>query len=814
MINHLVLVRTSLALILCIVLLLPLSYACGPDFTSPLFTSVTGPDSADYANYIRGNLGILQPTYWHEPLYLAYRNLSGLPFTATELQALSEPSAEQNAGAKDWVEAWKHARAKLVGQTPEPQMFNTGHGITRQLDQPTTFVQYYNCLDGAFENAVDTLNKRVERFGAQSSAVKDWVTAQDQVFENCTGGPGYPPKPKPTVIPAIARVDDPAEIRADRAYQIAAAHFYASDFDTARADFEAIAKDAASPYSKLAPYLVARVLIRKGTLYVGDGSEGKRALAQAGAQLRVVLADKNLSETHSAAQRLLGFVNIRLGRELRFAELEKSLSTGSNSKTFNQDLVDYLWLLDRESFTNESAPNRSSSTAPPAADGASAKQAPALKSGDMTDWIFNFQQTAPAAHQHALQRWQETKSLPWLVAAIAKASPDDKASVELSAAAGKIAPNSPAFVTATFHRLRLLEQSGKSDATRQQLDRVLATAPGNGDLPIGAPSNAVPENGPPRNSTLARSSRNQFLALRMKLATNLEDFLRLAPRVSSEHADVSNDANHSSAKDVPRFDADASVILTEKLPLRLLAVAAKSATLPSGLRRQVAIAAWTRANLANNEGVGLEIVPVLQELVPEIKDDLSAYATGSDAPARQFAAIFTMLRNPGLRPFVSAGYPRGNFYTVGEPRFDRIDNLHDNWWCSAAPAVHENQFYGQDYYRMFIHPSSALEQIYPNGKISEPTFLTVEDRATAAKERAELEAEPAAPNWLGKRTLDYATAHPDDLRVPEALHLVVRARRYGCSDSFADNYSKPAFTLLHKRYPDNPWTKKTPYWFE
>src|SRR4029077_17182780 len=120
----------------------------------------------------------------------------------------------------------------------------------------------------------------------------------------------------------------------------------------------------------------------------------------------------------------------------------------------------------------------------------------------------------------------------------------------------------------------------------------------------------------------------------------------------------------------------------------------------------------------------------------------------------------------------------------------------------------------QDYYRMFIHLSSPLQALYPEGKISSPAFLSSEDRANAAKERAELESQTAAPNWLGKRALDYANAHPDDPRVPEALHLVVRARRYGCYDSPSENYSKPAFSLLHKRYPDNPWTKKTPYWFE
>jgi len=54
-------------------------------------------------------------------------------------------------------------------------------------------------------------------------------------------------------------------------------------------------------------------------------------------------------------------------------------------------------------------------------------------------------------------------------------------------------------------------------------------------------------------------------------------------------------------------------------------------------------------------------------------------------------------------------------------------------------------------------------------------------------------------------------------------HNLVRAWRYGCADSNpgtaqeskenAPNYSKQAFDILHQRYPDNEWTKKTPYWF-
>ena len=53
----------------------------------------------------------------------------------------------------------------------------------------------------------------------------------------------------------------------------------------------------------------------------------------------------------------------------------------------------------------------------------------------------------------------------------------------------------------------------------------------------------------------------------------------------------------------------------------------------------------------------------------------------------------------------------------------------------------------------------------------------------------------------------------DDPRVPEALHYFVRARRYGCVDKSIHSYSRRVFSLLHRRYPESEWTKKTTYWF-
>jgi hypothetical protein len=62
--------------------------------------------------------------------------------------------------------------------------------------------------------------------------------------------------------------------------------------------------------------------------------------------------------------------------------------------------------------------------------------------------------------------------------------------------------------------------------------------------------------------------------------------------------------------------------------------------------------------------------------------------------------------------------------------------------------------------------------------------------------------------------LEWARVHPQDPRVPEALHLVVRATRYGCTDDATGAVSRAAFTLLHRHYPKSPWTTKTSLWFK
>jgi hypothetical protein len=92
-------------------------------------------------------------------------------------------------------------------------------------------------------------------------------------------------------------------------------------------------------------------------------------------------------------------------------------------------------------------------------------------------------------------------------------------------------------------------------------------------------------------------------------------------------------------------------------------------------------------------------------------------------------------------------------------------------------------------------------------------FLTAAQKAAAQAEVQKLRALDTAPNYLVAQVLAWAKRTPDDPRVPEALHLAVRSTRYGCTDTKTTQFSKQAFQVLHKQYPQSSWAQQTKYWY-
>ncbi len=310
---------------------------CGPSYISPVFDKKRAPENP-FENFAAGKLGIVKPTYNRSVLLAAYRYLNGGGFTPEEQKGLIEvwkaefenesyQADDTGEAVKKWVEKRK---AVVEKEEKVPEIY-----VEREYGGYDFFP---NCTENAFETAIETLSSRIVSHGSDSKDVKDWVTAQDKVFANCSTG---------RQIPDEANQSMPEWLQKDRAYQLAAAEFYSLNYENAKKRFAEIALDSNSPWQDTADYLVARTLIRQASL---SKSEEKSIIFYTEAEQR--LQNLSFNKFGDSAERLLGLVKYRLHPQDRVRELAQKLTNQTGNQNFRQDLIDYTWLLDK--FEKES----------------------------------------------------------------------------------------------------------------------------------------------------------------------------------------------------------------------------------------------------------------------------------------------------------------------------------------------------------------------------------------------------------------------------------------------------------------------------
>jgi hypothetical protein len=552
-------------------------------------------------------------------------------------------------------------------------------------------------------------------------------------------------------------------MRADREYQIAAAYFYAGNYSEARQRFEKIAADSNSHWRGIAPLLAGRSVLREAT--INDGNEGNNdtKLSDAETTFRKLVNDPSRPEFRSAAQRLLNFTEARLHPREELRRLSDKLAK-NDSKNLIADLTDYTFLMDRIPY----------------------KEKYELADDDLTDWIFTLQGAGGDVLAHALTKWKESRSDAWLAAALSWMHAPNPQLDDVLTAARKVPSSSPAYSMATFHRLRLEYEAGGGEHVRPELDASLK------------------EHG----AQFSISTINLMKALQMRMALNLDEFLALAPRKAAatefdgapEPWDP-KDFWHGEQQSDVLFDQDGAYMLNRFLPLATLVRAVQSTSVPAALRPPVALAAWARAVILDDKKAANEAGHACEQLVPEMKAALEQYDQAPDTQEKKFAAIFVMLHFPGVQIEVHAGALRGMAAS-------ELDSFRDNWWGAAADSP---GFGGAK--PGTLANGSPLSAVYPDQKLRPSSFVNADEEAAALEQWKEISRAPA-PNFFASVVLDWAKAHPDDARVPEALHLVVRATRYGNGDKDTGTYSKAAFDVLHSRYPNSEWAKKTPFWFK
>jgi hypothetical protein len=309
------------------------------------------------------------------------------------------------------------------------------------------------------------------------------------------------------------------------------------------------------------------------------------------------------------------------------------------------------------------------------------------------------------------------------------------------------------------------------------------------------------------------SSRNLLLAQRLRLARTLDEFVQFAPR---EPASVTVGPPGSTRRpkvacsclapiQAPATSiTDATWVLNRRMPLTMLAGLAGDERLPPNLRAQIATAALVRALLLERDGTAQVIASDVTSLLPQTRGRLDAFRAAQDTATRGFEAALFLLDFPGAMPSVAPNVGRLT-------PLDRMDPFRDNWWC-AVSWVNE-PYPGCSRATCSRRRTGERDSPRRRTRSTEITWLTDAGARRRARRVARAHARRVGPELHLPAVVTWARAHPQDPRVPRALHLAVQATRYGCHDAQTTDLSRQAFRLLHARYPKSEWTKNTPHYY-
>jgi hypothetical protein len=114
--------------------------------------------------------------------------------------------------------------------------------------------------------------------------------------------------------------------------------------DEALARFEKIANDAESNWQSTAEYLIARTLVRQASL---TQDKQARVLLYARAENQLMKLSAGNNQFAAASRKLLGLVRYRTQPESRLVELAEIVTRDGASLDLRQDVIDYVWLLDK-----------------------------------------------------------------------------------------------------------------------------------------------------------------------------------------------------------------------------------------------------------------------------------------------------------------------------------------------------------------------------------------------------------------------------------------------------------------------------------
>jgi hypothetical protein len=294
-------------------------------------------------------------------------------------------------------------------------------------------------------------------------------------------------------------------LRALRAYQHAAAQFYADDFEHALPEFDAMAKTPGHPMQAWSALAAMRCIVRstasdpawqaafddayvrrklRGAALTAALAEpsakrrarGDAALADLGVRMRAIDADPSFAPVKSAAH-----YTLRRAYE-QFSPVAPMLA-----------MMKLLDQVDKNPYTFDTLSTWNDLYGKSLPDRPQGPYMPRLREHAYFDWILTVQACGDAGHApdaatcdqehaHAAARWQETKANDWLLATLMTARQPSPADLPAVEAARAVPRERPEWASLQFYAARVLRAQGKADDARQVLGQLPGTqALGRGD---------------------------------------------------------------------------------------------------------------------------------------------------------------------------------------------------------------------------------------------------------------------------------------------------------------------------------------------
>lgn len=761
--------------------------ACGPVFPSAVIINWTHPDMP-LKLFAQGNIGVVQPSWARSYMCVAYRYLNNAPLNEKEQESivrlwhkrLGEVDFFAEGTYTDPLDKYLKVRAKAMGMTDKEyyQVYSpaSSYGTEQRI------------VGSAYDTARITLEERISKFGPKSPQVKEWIKGQDHVF-----GIGF--DKEKSIPPALGADADPL-IRADRDYQIAAANFYLKKYGEAAKIFEQIGKDKNSPWSKWAPYLVARCKVNSAC----DGGDYS-SYDDARATVKALL---NAETNKDKRQDYVDFLGRLDATEARpgdiLDKLTPAISKGHN-EAYGHDVGDVTVLMDKIYYEGNSE------------DEDKTKSTYDFSKHDLLDWIDTFQRPFDylysasveekkkeqakysASAQKALTKWRKTKSNPWLVAAVSANSLSNPANKDLLDAALSLPSSNPAYLTANFYAIDALIAQKKTAEARKRIQNILAM-----------------KNLPP-------TTQNMYKAQLMAVANSTSEYLQAScfnfPTESDNNLylpanwiKVEKQDNFNIASS--GWDGMVSDDLNRNLPLSKLIELCKDNSLPLDFRKKLTACAWIKAQTLNSPESAKQLSGNFSAYYPALASMIKACDAATNATTRQVLLAKLMNKAYGATPYLQGGVPRmGSAMT-------EFNWYHNNYWLPLPLKVEtktSDDGEGWEWPQVVAPGNDTIHTMmksYYKPGISK--LLTPQEKGAAAKELLTMYNNHPS-KLLGEAVIRYSQSNPKDADAPELLHLIVKLPKWSGSSPVGSDYSKKAFKVLHANFKGSKWAKKATCWY-